>query len=253
MSIYSIHFSPTGGTLNVMNILSKELGPAKQIDLCNRMVDFSKYELNEDDVCLVGIPSFGGRVPGVAIERMKKMNINGAKAVAVVVYGNRAYEDTMLELKNEMESAGFHVIAAIAAIAEHSILRQFAAGRPDLDDRAVLESFMDKIKERLASDNLPETIEVPGNFPYKPYFVIPLHPEAREFCFHCGMCSATCPVGAIPMYSPEKVDHDLCISCRKCVSECMFNARSVDPSLLSGLKEKLTQFASDRKENELFL
>lgn len=253
MSIYSIYFSPTGGTLNVMNLLSKELGNAVQIDLCRRYDNFSKYKMKKKDVCLVGVPSFGGRVPGIAIERMKQIKANGAKAIAVVVYGNRAYEDTLLELKNEMESAGFHVIAAIAAIAEHSILRQFAAGRPDAQDRDVLKSFMVKIKERLASENLPETVKVPGNVPYKPYFVVPLHPEAKEFCFHCGMCSASCPVGAIPMYSPEQVDHDLCISCRKCVSECMFGARTVDQTLLAGLQEKLTKFASDRKENELFL
>lgn len=253
MSIYSIYFSPTGGTLNVMNILSKELGKATPIDLCRRYVDFSKYEMNEDDVCLIGVPSFGGRVPGVAIERIKQIKANGAKAIAVVVYGNRAYEDTLLELKNEMEDAGFHVIAAIAAIAEHSILRQFAAGRPDLQDRSVLESFMEKIKERLASDTLPETVEVPGNMPYKEYHVVPLHPEAKEFCFHCGMCSADCPVGAIPMYNPETVDHNLCISCRKCISSCMFNARSVDQKMLAMLNEKLTAAASDRKENELFL
>ena len=253
MSIYSIHFSPTGGTLKVMNILARELGPAAQVDLCRRFVDFSKIEMSEEDVCLVGVPSFGGRVPQIALERIKQIKANGAKAIAVVVYGNRAYEDTLLELKNEMESSGFHVIAAIAALAEHSILRQFAAGRPDASDSEVLKSFMTEIKERLSSGNLPETVEVPGNTPYKPYFVVPLHPEAKEFCFHCGMCSASCPVGAIPMYNPEQVDHDICISCRKCVSECMFGARSVDPQLLAGLEEKLTKFASDRKENELFM
>ncbi|MEE1086673.1 MAG: 4Fe-4S ferredoxin [Schaedlerella sp.] len=253
MSIYSIHFGPTGGTLNVMNILSKKFENTKQIDLCKRYDDFSKYELSKDDICLVGVPSYGGRVPGTAVERIRQIKANGAKAIAVIVYGNRAFEDTLLELKNEMEAAGFHVIAAIAAIAEHSILRQFAAGRPDANDRIVLEGFMDQIKERLDSDTLPDTVEVPGNIPYKPYFVMPLHPEAKEFCFHCGMCAASCPVGAIPMYSPEKVDHGLCISCRKCVSACMFGARTVDQKTLAILEEKLTKFACDRKENELFL
>ena len=54
----------------------------------------------------------------------------GARAVLMCVYGNRAYEDTLVELADTAEKAGFHVIAAVAAIAEHSVVRRFAAGRP---------------------------------------------------------------------------------------------------------------------------
>ena len=50
---------------------------------------------------------------------------NGARAVLLVVYGNREYEDTLLELSDVMEAAGFSPVAAVAAVAEHSIMHQF--------------------------------------------------------------------------------------------------------------------------------
>ncbi len=65
------------------------------------------------------------------MDRINKIKGNGAKAVAVVVYGNRDYDDTLLELKNVLEENGFVVGAMVAAIAEHSIARNLAAGRPD--------------------------------------------------------------------------------------------------------------------------
>ena len=41
-----------------------------------------------DDVCVIGVPSYGGRVPGIALERMNKFKGNHAKAILVVSYGN---------------------------------------------------------------------------------------------------------------------------------------------------------------------
>ena len=74
-----------------------------------------------------------------------------ARAVLMCVYRNRAYEDTLLELADTAEKAGFHVIAAVAAIAEHSVIREIAAGRPDAADRARLISSRSTPGERNAS------------------------------------------------------------------------------------------------------
>ena len=59
---------------------------------------------------------------------------NGAKCTLVCVYGNRAYEDTLVEMENAAKECGFRVVAAIAAVAERSILPQYASNRPDAPD-----------------------------------------------------------------------------------------------------------------------
>lgn len=63
-----------------------------------------------------------------------------------------------------MEKSGFKVIAAIAAIAEHSIMHQYAAGRPDAKDRSELSSFAKKVLEKINSDSAKfPTLQIPGN------------------------------------------------------------------------------------------
>lgn len=136
MEHYNIHFSPTGGTRKVADILCCALdGEFNEIDLCRNIEQTS---LGEDDICLVSVPSYGGRVPVTAIERLKKISGNGAKAVLNCVYGNRAWEDTLTELQDTLEEQGFRCVAALATVAEHSIFRQFAAGRPDEKDKSEL-------------------------------------------------------------------------------------------------------------------
>ena len=136
MEHYNIHFSPTGGTRKVADVICCALdGEFNEIDLCSNIEQTS---LGEDDICLVSVPSYGGRVPVTAIERLKKISGNGAKAVLNCVYGNRAWEDTLTELQDTLEEQGFRCVAALATVAEHSIFRQFAAGRPDEKDKSEL-------------------------------------------------------------------------------------------------------------------
>ena len=123
MKIYEITFSPTGGTKRVADFLSNKLSrDITDIDLSNENVDLNKYSLTNEDTVLIAVPSYSGRVPSTAAKRIAKIQGNGAKAIIVCVYGNRAYEDTLIELQDIMQQAGFIVISAIAAIAEHSIV-----------------------------------------------------------------------------------------------------------------------------------
>ena len=181
-----------------------------------------------------------------------------AAAIPVIVFGNRAYDDTMLELKNELVSCGFKVPAAIAAVAEHSIMHQFGAGRPDLEDQQELRAYSIKIKALItriqAGDTeVFNTIDVPGNEPYREYNGVPFKPKAGKDCTHCGLCAAKCPVQAIPAQQPESVDENLCISCMRCVTICPAHARSLNKLVLTAASAKMKKACSTRKANELFI
>ena len=96
MKLYEICFSPTGGTKKAADMLAEEIGTEIQsVDLTDFSIDFSGISLEEDDIAVIAVPSYGGRVPGPAAERLSAIRGNGAKAVLVCVYGNRAYEDTL--------------------------------------------------------------------------------------------------------------------------------------------------------------
>lgn len=102
MNIVEIIFSPTGDTEKVAHIISKQWSENTiKIDLSNSKADFSGCAINKEDRILIAMPSFGGRAPAVAIERLKKIAGNGAKCTLVCVYGNRAYEDTLAEMEEK--------------------------------------------------------------------------------------------------------------------------------------------------------
>ena len=184
--LYNIYFSPTGGTKKVADILVGNLGGGVcEVDIC---CDIEKMTLQTGDVCLVSVPSFAGRVPQIAVERLKKIAGNGAKAILNCVYGNREWDDTLTELQDTLESCGFVCIAAVAAVAEHSIFRQFAAGRPDKDDAQELAEFARKITEKLESGMFGELNLAGSHGTYKELANIPFKPEANDACDKCGIC-----------------------------------------------------------------
>ena len=253
MKLYNIVFSPTGGTQKVATVLTDALeGEAARVDLTDSKQNFPAVQLTQEDVAVISVPSYGGRVPAVAVERLTKLNGQGARAILVCVYGNRAYEDTLVELEDAAKQAGFRVIAAVAAIAEHSIARQFAAGRPDAQDAKQLSDFARQIQAKLSAGDSTEP-SIPGNRPYKKAGGTSMVPKPTKECTSCGVCAAECPVQAIDKKNPKKVDEKACISCMRCISVCPHSARKVSPVMLSAASLMLKKVCSERKDCELFL
>lgn len=252
MNVYKMVFSPTGGTMKAADMVAQTLADeVTLVDLCDSKKDFRSLVLNEDDVAVIAVPSYGGRVPTTAVARLSKCRGNGARAVLMAVYGNRAYEDTLLELQDTIKEAGFKVVAAIAAVAEHSIAHQFATGRPDAQDQQLLETFAQSIKEKLASGELSAP-HLPGNRPYKTSSVS-MVPKATKACVSCGLCAQKCPVQAIDRLHPQNVDKKACISCMRCVTICPQHARTIHPIMQFAAGLALKKACSQRKEAELFI
>ena len=253
MSVFEMVFSPTGGTRKVSGLVSEALdGDVATIDLTDSGFDFRSVSMAEDDVAVISVPAYAGRVPAVAVDRLSAVRGNGARAVLVCVYGNRAFEDTLVELEDVAKSAGFRVVAAVAAIAEHSVARQFAAGRPDAQDVAQLAEFAQRIRQKLLDGDTSDP-SIPGNRPYKQAGGHRMAPEATEDCVSCGACAAACPVCAIDKGDPKRAAGEACISCMRCIAVCPRGARKLDPNKLSAVSQMLSKVCVVRKECELFI
>ncbi len=253
MSVFQIVFSPTGGTQKVADTITLKWDkPARKIDLSDPKTDFAAISLEKEDIAVIAVPSFGGRVPALAVERLEKIHGNGAMCVAVCVYGNRAYEDTLIELNDAAAKSGFHVIAGIAAIAEHSIMHQYATGRPDEEDRTQLQGFAEKILEKISNADMSAP-QIPGNRPYKKAGGAGLVPKADHKCNACGLCAEKCPAQAISRENPRETDGKKCISCMRCISVCPQSARKVNSAMVSVAAMAIKKACSEKKSNELFL
>ena len=248
MNTVEIIFSPTGGTEHVADIIGRRWGKSTtKIDLSDARVDFSECVIDKEDQVLVAMPSFGGRAPAVAIERLKKIPGNGAKCTLVCVYGNRAYEDTLVEMEDAANESGFRVIAAVAAVAQHSILPQYATGRPDAADQKQLETFAEQISAKAEA-----VVSIPGSRPYKKAGGAGLVPKPTKACVKCGLCAQRCPVQAIDPAN-FTADSKKCIACMRCVKECPQHARKVNGAMVAVAGAAIKKACSVRKENELFL
>ena len=245
------YFSPTGGTKKAGQIFCE--GFAKETVFRDLSVQGAEAAQTESEWIVVAAPVFGGRIPGVVTEKLKKRHGEGKKAVTLAVYGNRAYEDALLELNQTLEGQGFRVEASAALIAQHSMAPEVAKGRPDEQDRKEIldfaENVLDKIKEGSGTP-----VKAPGNIPYKAAMNMPAAPVSLPSCTGCGTCEKACPTGAIVMKDgTAAADLEKCILCMACTAACPEHARVLPPPLSERMEQMLGALKDVRRENEFFL
>lgn len=228
------------------------------IDLTPPGTEDVMHDLTRDELTIIASPVYGGRIPSTAIERLKNLRADGSPAVLVVVYGNRAYEDALLELKDLATGLGFKAVAGAAFIGEHSYSTPetpIATGRPDEADLEKARAFGAKVKAKLDRLTSIPRLVVPGNRPYKERRVRePRSPETEpDTCILCGTCARICSTGVVTVSEAVKTEKEGCISCTACVKNCPTGARHWGDEGVKKMAEWLHTNYSARKEPEFFI
>ena len=250
-NITKIFFSPSGTTKKVIEEFSKNFeGKKETYDLLN----FNETkEVSGDDVAIVGMPIFAGRLPKSGRDRLAKIKGNNTKAIAIVNYGNAHVTDALLELVDLLKENNFNVIAAASTVSHHSIFSGVAVGRPDSDDLDKINDFAQKCMEKIESEE-PLQSEIPGNRPYTDYKQLPFLIECDEtVCAFCYDCVTICPESAIPDDDPVDTDFERCSRCTACISICPEDARKFSGDAFEAKKPAFEEANSVRKEPEFYL
>lgn len=262
-----IYFSATDTTKKIVREIGQEL--AARLQLPVREDDFTLPAAREkeivcqaEELAVVGVPVYAGRVPNKLMPYVRdSIHGNQTPAIPVVLFGNRAYDDALIELRDLLEASGFRSIAGAAFVGEHSFSRTLAAGRPDADDLALARDFAQRAADKLNGlSTLPDApVPVRGNTPYHPYFTpknareyLKVKPVVGDACIGCGQCVRLCPLGSIDAWDVRKYTGP-CIKCGACIKKCPQGARYFDDPIYLTHKEELEKNFTRRAEVELFL
>jgi ferredoxin len=262
-SMKLVYFSPTGTTKAVIQGIARGINKSnvELIDITKPDERKQQLQTSENELLVVAVPVYMGRVPALINEWLHAIKAHNTPAVCVVVYGNRVYDNALLELKDILIKRGCIPIAGAAYIGEHSFSSSetpTAEGRPDASDLNHAVLFGRKIDEKLQSVLLADQISevnVPGKYPYEGVtklwdvdFI-----AVSDECIQCGVCSEGCPVGAIDSENSNLIDNEKCITCCACIKSCPQNARSMKPSPVKDAAKRLNDLYKEQKKPEYFL
>ena len=242
--VWAVYFSATDTTkktvLTIADEAARLLGAEREdYDFTLPRMKENGFAAGKDDLVIFGTPVYAGRVPNVLLKYLATIQGNGALAVPVVLFGNRNFDDGLIELRDILENTGFHTVAAAAFVGEHSFSKTLAAGRPDADDMKEALAFAGKVTEKvkgLPEGEAPAPVEVEGvPHPYRGYYqprdrkgvsidIRKVKSLVSDACDDCKICADVCPMGSI---SHENVREytGICIKCGACIKKCPKQAR----------------------------
>ena len=243
--ISKIFFSPSGTTQKIVNEVSKNFNlKSENYDL----MSFDEKKEFGDELVIIGVPVFDGRIPKLASERLRKLRGNKTKAIVILNYG-----DALLELTEKLTENNFQIIAIATTVSNHSIFNNIAQNRPDEHDLRQIREFSNEIIEKLKM-NKENQLFVSGTKPYPDYTKLDYTLNCdEELCTECLDCAYTCPEGAISEDYPMTTNLETCSRCSSCIQICPEDARSFVGESFEMANQKAIDNFQDRKEPEFYL
>ena len=269
--VTAVYYSATGNTKQVTEFIARRIGetlgvPVAADDFTLPQNRKEERHYGKEELVVFGTPVYAGRVPNKMLPEVQRLfHADGALAIPVVTFGNRNFDNGLIELRGELEKNGFHTVAGAGVAASHVFSDQIAPGRPDEADWKAIESFAVSAAERINMlEEIPAPVTVRGDDPVGPYYTplgldgkpavfLKAKPLTRaELCDGCGICARVCPMGSIDAANPASVT-GICIKCQACVKECPRQAKYFDdPAFLSHVA-MLEKNYTRRAEPEFFL
>ena len=255
-----LYFSPTDGTKKIIKTIAESFeADYKEFDITLPQNRINSLSFTNDDLVIIGLPTYGGRLPKLLHNYLAEITADNTIGVFVATYGNRDYEDALLEQYDMFTAKGFVGLGAAAFITEHSSTRNLAAGRPDTDDLKAAADFGNKLAARIKEINSLSdlnSLSLPGSRPYvvKNITMPPMVPETNDKCVTCGICAKHCPTSSIDFSDCITINSTKCIKCNSCVKRCPLNAKSITHEAYKNMQNMLiTNFADSPKVPELFI
>lgn len=269
-TVWAMYFSGTGTTEKMATYIAKKI--AEHMGTAYKAFDFTKPAarkdkrvFDSDDVVVLGTPVIAGRVPNLLLQYLNTIEGKGALGIPIVLYGNRNFDDALIELRDIMEADGFHTIAGGAFVGEHSFSTTLGRGRPDISDEREADKFVLAICDKVASGKLQDgPVEVEGQEPVRPYYtprdrngnnidIRKVKPKTNENCDNCGLCAELCPLGSIDPKDCTQIT-GICMKCCACVKKCPKNAKYFDDRGYLYHKSELEELYGNRRaENKWFV
>ncbi|MBN7772462.1 EFR1 family ferrodoxin [Clostridium aminobutyricum] len=269
--IWAVYFSPVGNTKKIITAMAETIGRTLEVSV--ETLDYTlpaartkEHAFTNTDLVLWGTPVYAGRMPNKLLSYGQDcFKGNGALAVPVAVFGNRNFDDALIELRNMLENNGFHTIAGAGFIAQHAFSQTLAAGRPDQGDMEKLKQFSNQIAEKVKElktytppievrgTNPPEIYYTPKGLDGKPTVFLKAKPKTDlAKCNQCGICVQACPMGAIAAENPSEII-GTCIKCHACIKKCEKKAKYFDDEAFLSHQLMLERDFTQRAEPELFI
>lgn len=253
-----VYFSATGTGKQIGKCVADSLFQGDEFEILDLTFEQCDKRYTAADIVIVVAPVYAGRVAPLALEKFAGLRGNGARAVLVLVYGNRHYEDAIVELIDFVTDLGFVPFIATACIGEHSYStadQQIGANRPDEQDLLKISNYFKTIISTIENGDSVTSV-VPGNRPYKdgiPTF-FPMHPEhVADECTLCGLCISKCPLVSISIKDDAYIQEEACLMCCACIKACPQGALSFSSGRVAETRDRLFEMCKERREPEFYI